>query len=241
MKAFWKMRVLSFYLCTTFVIVGFSVASVSVKKLGCQYGTIYGICKYFSNLFVQCAKYTCSLRYKVVGLEKLPNCPSVVLSNHQSFWENIFMQVIIPKHSWVVKEETKKIPLFGKAFIKSLDPITVDRKDVGSVVKIIKKGSEKIKKGLWVIIFPESTRVLPTQKSSIKPSGVKLAMENNVPIVVLLHNAGLYWPKGFWVKKSGTIKVKIVHVIYPKDFVNKTVREVNDQVEQIMNNVKMSL
>ena len=68
-------------------------------------------CANISLVYILSARFICSIKYKVEGLDKLPNYPCVVLSNHQSFWENIFMQIIIPKHTRIIKKEIYNIPL----------------------------------------------------------------------------------------------------------------------------------
>ena len=59
-------------------------------------------------------------------------------------------------------------------------------------------------------------------------------MMASVPIVIMVHNAGIFWPKGIWIKRPGTIKVKIAEVIYPEQFAGLDVRTLTDQIEEIM-------
>ncbi len=81
----------------------------------------------FSYIFIYLAKFTCGINYEVIGREKLPqnSKPYVVIANHQSFWENFFMQLIISKHSWIMKEELFDIPVFGRG-LRMLDPIAIN-------------------------------------------------------------------------------------------------------------------
>ncbi|MCF8463152.1 MAG: 1-acyl-sn-glycerol-3-phosphate acyltransferase [Rickettsiaceae bacterium] len=181
----------------------------------------------------------CSLDYKVEGLEKLPNKPAVFMANHQSFWDNMFMQLVVPKHSWIIKKELLDIPFFGWG-LKILEPIAVNRDLKMSVRQIIVKGVETIANGMSMVIFPESTRLRVDENRSFKPSGVKLAFEASVPMVLIAHNSGLFWPKGFWIS-PGTIKVEIVDVIYPEQFQHNNVREMTDNVQKIIQERKKFL
>ena len=72
---------------------------------------------------------------QIEGQEILPKDgkPYLALANHQSFWENFFMQLIIPKHSWVIKRELETIPIFGWG-IKTVQPIAVDRNNNRSII-----------------------------------------------------------------------------------------------------------
>jgi 1-acyl-sn-glycerol-3-phosphate acyltransferase len=178
------------------------------------------------------------MRYEVEGIENLPEGPAVVLANHQSFWDNMIMPLLFPRQTWVVKKELFDVPLFGLG-LKIADPIAVDRTKTTSVNQIIDDGTKKLKQGLWVVMFPEATRLLPGKTVPFKASGAKLAHTNMAPIVPMAHNAGLLWPKGFWIKRPGLIKIKIGKTIYPKP--EQDVRELNSYVEEWINTTKEQL
>lgn len=237
-KILWRCRVSFLYLLILFnAFVTFVCVLVCYK---CSYDLRYRIATIYSYFVILMSRFICGLRYKVIGIEKLPNVPCIVMSNHQSFWENMFMQLIIPKHSWVVKKELFLIPFWGWGF-RFLDPVAIDRQDAMSVKYIVEKGIEKIKQGLWLIIFPESTRVRPGKNVKFKPSASKLAIEANVPVVLIAHNAGLVWPKSFWIQQSGLITVKIIEVLEPPFIQSQNVRELTDYLENRINTEKNNL
>ncbi len=236
----WNIRVTLFYGVALFLNVALFSSCFVATMFRSGYNLKYIMCVCFSHAFIFFAKHICGLDYTVEGLEKLPNTASVVLSNHQSWWENIFVQIIIPKHSWVIKKELFNLPLFGWC-LKMMDPVAVDRQCNTSVKDILTKGVKKLNSGLWLIIFPEAGRLKPSQPSKLKPSGIKLAMIAKVPMVIMVHNAGIFWPKSIWIKKPGTIKVKIVEVIYPEQFANLDVRTVTEQVQETMGREKTLL
>lgn len=180
-------------------------------------------------------KFICGMDYEVEGRENMPEGPAVVLANHQSFWDNMIMPVIFPMQTWVVKRELFNFPIFGLG-LKIVDPIAVDRTKAASVNQIIDDGTKKLKQGLWVVMFPESTRLRPGQTVPFKASGVKLAHMNGVPVVPVAHNAGVLWPKGFWIARPGVIKLRIGEAIYHDE--KQTVRELNSQVEDWINTTK---
>lgn len=237
----WKLRVLLFYFLVSITItIFFVIFSIPFAFFNINYHFKYTIASKFSHIFIWLGRITCGLQYNVEGLNKLPNEPCIVLANHQSFWDNIFMPIIIPKHSWIIKRELFKIPIFGWC-LKLVNPIAVDRSNSISVKQILREGQKKIQDGLWLIIFPEATRVHPGQNVRFKPSAVKLAQMNKVPIVLIAHNAGIYWPKGFWIKQPGTIQVKILDVINITQISKDDVRELTDDIEQKINTAKNEL
>jgi 1-acyl-sn-glycerol-3-phosphate acyltransferase len=234
MNLLWYLRVIIFYLAIAATTISLFPILLVIHTLNLSYDYRYFMAKLYSQIFIWFGKIICGLRYQVLGLEKLPKGPAVFMANHQSFWENMFLQLIVPKHSWVIKKELLNIPVFGWG-LKMVNPIAVDRKDNMSVNQIVKGGVEKLQQGLWLVIFPESTRLRPHEHRKFKPSGIKLAMEAKVPVVLMAHNAGLYWPKNIWIQKPGLITVEILSVLQPEDLENADVRQITSQVEEKIN------
>jgi 1-acyl-sn-glycerol-3-phosphate acyltransferase len=232
----WRARVLGFYiliaLVTTLHVIPMLLFHWS------SYRARYKIAISYAWSFVFLLKYICGMDYEIDGLENIPDGPAVVLANHQSFWDNMIMPMIFPMQTWVIKRELFKIPIFGLG-LKIIDPIAVDRTKTTSVSQIIDDGTKKLKKGLWVVIFPESTRLRPGQTVPFKASGAKLAHMNGVPIIPVAHNAGTLWPKGFWIERPGVIKLKIGAPVYYKE--NQSARELNCYVENWINDTRVSL
>lgn len=241
MTIIWRLRVLIFYtLLSIATFIAFIICYIPITFFNVNYNIRYKIGFVYSHIFIWLAKVTCGLNYQVSGLDKLPNTPSIVLSNHQSFWDNIFMQIIIPQHSWVLKRELFNIPLFGWG-LKMVKPIAVDRNANISVKQILTEGQQKILEGLWLIIFPESTRFKPEETTKFKPSAIKLASITKVPIIMIAHNAGIYWPKGFWIKQPGIIKVTIIDVISVEEIEQTDVRILTEKIEHVINSEKQRL
>lgn len=192
----------------------------------------------WSHFFIFWAKITCGLRYAVTGKAHISKQNAIILANHQSMWETIFMQVLFPPQCWVLKKELLKIPVFGWG-LALLDPIAINRKQFNSVKALIQQGKERLEKGRWVIIFPEGTRVAPNVKRAYSRSGAALAEATGYPILPVAHNAGNYWPRGFFIKKPGTIHMVIGPVIETKE---KTATRLNaeaeDWIRQTLNTIQ---
>lgn len=243
MSLFWRLRVLAFYAIISFVVVSFFVFfCIPVQLIGAPYSWRYKISEVFSYIFIYLMWLVCEIKFEVEGIEKLPKDgrPYLALGNHQSFWENFFMQLIIPKHSWVIKKELLDIPIFGRGLIM-VRPIAVDRKNNRSVIQILDEGARKIESGLSIVMFPESTRISVHNNVRFKVSAAKLAVNSKVPVALIAHNAGLVWPKGFWFKQKGVVKVKIIETIYPKDYGHQDARELNLYIEKKINTEKAKL
>jgi 1-acyl-sn-glycerol-3-phosphate acyltransferase len=64
-------------------------------------------------------------------------------------------------------------------------------------------------RGLWVVIFPEGTRIAPNKKGKYHIGGAWLATHTQATVVPVAHNAGEFWGKNSFIKKPGTITVSI--------------------------------
>lgn len=237
---FWRIRILGFYfILSLFALVIGLFFCFPVYCLNLDYNVRYKIAKIFSCIFIFLAKILCGIKYQVNGIDKLPQngTPYIVLSNHQSFWENLFMQLIIPKHSWVLKKELFEIPIFGWG-LRMLHPVAIDRSSSCSVFQILTEGQKKIEQGLPLIIFPEGGTVKIDRNVKFKPSAAKLAINANVPIVLIAHNSGVFWPKGFWFRKPGLISLKVVEVISTNQYEDHDVRTLTDYIEDRINKEK---
>jgi 1-acyl-sn-glycerol-3-phosphate acyltransferase len=154
-------------------------------------------------------RWLCKLDYVVEGLEHLPARSSVVLMKHSSAWETMAQLRIFPGQTWVLKRELIWIPVFGWVLLK-LKPIAIDRKGGHAAVQqVLHQGRQRLAEGIWVVIFPEGTRVPAGETRRYGMSGALLAEAAELPVVPVAHNAGDYWPRRSWLKRPGTIRVVI--------------------------------
>lgn len=151
----------------------------------------------------------CGVEYTLHGSENLGGEPAVVMSKHQSDWETIAMLKFFNPQSTVVKKELLNIPFFGWA-MRIKDPIAIDREQKTSSLKqLLKEGQENLKKGCWIVIYPEGTRITPGEQSSYSPGGALLAQKAGVSVIPLAHNAGEFCPPKKYIKYPGNIDVVI--------------------------------
>jgi len=154
-------------------------------------------------------RWLCRLDYVVEGREHLPTASAVVLMKHSSAWETIAQLRIFPPQTWVMKRELTWVPVLGWV-LWLLKPIAINRKGgAAAVQQVLQLGQARLAEGLWVVIFPEGTRVPEGETRRYGMSGALLAAAAGVPIVPVAHNAGEFWPRRGWLKRPGTIRVVI--------------------------------
>jgi 1-acyl-sn-glycerol-3-phosphate acyltransferase len=188
---------------------------------------LYGVANSWARTQLWMLKILCGLSYIVEGVENIPAGAHVSMWKHSSAWETIAQAAIFPPQAWVLKRELMWIPLVGWA-LRCLQPIAINRKAGASAVhQVVEQGKQRLAKGLWVLVFPEGTRVAAGEKRKYGVSGALLASKANVQIVPVAHNAGHYWPRRGWVKRRGKIRVVIGT---PIDAAGQDARELNHQV-----------
>ena len=158
-------------------------------------------------------RHVCRLDYQIEGRGNLPPGPAIVFSKHQSAWETLAYQVILPPLTWVLKRELLWIPLFVWGLAR-LRPSDIKRGTGRRAVdQVVKQGTDRRAGGLWGLIFPEGTGLPPRTRRKYKQGGAILAAESGYPVVPIAHNAGSFWPRRGFVKRPGVIRVAIGPVI----------------------------
>lgn len=151
----------------------------------------------------------CGLRFELEGTEHIPAEPCVLYWKHESVVETLIGAVAFPPQTWVVKRELMWLPFFGWG-LAQLKPIAINRKAGRTAVKqVMSQGRARLESGLFVVIYPEGTRVLPGDERRFGISGAALAKSAGRPILPVAHNAGDFWPRRSLLKRPGTIRVVI--------------------------------
>ncbi|MCU7805019.1 MAG: 1-acyl-sn-glycerol-3-phosphate acyltransferase [Candidatus Thiodiazotropha sp. (ex Lucinoma annulata)] len=171
----------------------------------------------------------CGLNYRLEGVEHIPEEGCIVFAKHQSAWETIALVSLLPgPKSWVIKRELLYVPFMGWVMIY-FKPIAINRKSGRRAVdQIIEQGTQRLKSGRNVFVFPEGTRVAPGTKKRYGIGGALLAEKSGYPVLPVAHNAGVFWRRRDIRKYPGTIDVRIGPVINTQGL---TASEINQAAE----------
>lgn len=148
-------------------------------------------------------------RLKMTGIEYLKQLetPCVVIANHMSVLETVVLPIVIQpfrKVTFIIKESLLVYPVF-KHVMRSRNPIVVGRVNPRQDLKaVMEGGKDRLKRGISIIVFPQTTRTRSFDPAKFNSIGVKLAKRANVPIVplALLTDA---WGNGKYLKDFGKI------------------------------------
>ena len=224
------MQWLRSFLFTTYMMVSACVFGfVMALAFWAPYQVEFAIARTWARWLLWMLEALCGLSFRVEGRERIPAGNHIVMSNHTSAWETIAQFVIFPPQVWVLKRELLWIPFVGWG-LKRLRPIAIDR-GAGhrAVTQVVEQGRRRLEDGLWVIVFPEGTRVVGGERRKYGVSGALLAIESGRLIVPLSHDAGTYWQRRGFLKRPGTIRVVIGEPISPA---GKDPRQLTEEVRR---------
>jgi 1-acyl-sn-glycerol-3-phosphate acyltransferase len=207
-----------------FAILVFPIGMLIPFRQRCQIANAWGM------LSLWLLAKICNLNYEIKGQENLPEHSAIIMSKHQSAWETVALRGIVPpEQAWILKRELMWIPFFGWA-LAAVGSIGIDRSSGRSAMRqVISKGTERLKQGRLVMIFPEGTRVAPGEHKRYGMGGALLAEKSGYPIIPVAHNAGVFWRRRGVKKHPGTIQLVIGQPIETKD---KTANEIIAEVEE---------
>jgi 1-acyl-sn-glycerol-3-phosphate acyltransferase len=208
-------RALCFYL--GLVPLTMLTAAIAVLIWPCPMRTRAGMLATWNRITIWWLRVCCGVTYRVHGLGNLPRGASVVMCKHQSAWETIALPMLLPAQSWVLKRQLLLIPFLGWA-LAIAGAIPIDRSQgANAIKKVLRAGKQRLRAGIWVIVFPEGTRVAPGQKQRYARSAALLATQSGCPIVPIAHNSGLYWPRDSFRKRPGQVDMVIGKPVFPDE------------------------
>lgn len=150
------------------------------------------------------------VEFEITGLDQLRNLavPAVFIGNHMSILETFALPGIIASFreaTFVVKQSLVEYPFF-KHVMRSRNPVTVTRTNPREDLRAVLEGGEsRLKAGVSLVIFPQTTRTTAFDPQDFNSIGVKLAKKAGAPIVPLALKTDA-WQNGRYLKDFGRIR-----------------------------------
>ena len=133
--------------------------------------------------------------------------PFVFVGNHMSSLETLTLPWIIgTRHpiTFVVKAGLMKLPWLGTV-LEEMEAIQVGRDNPRRDLEaVLREGTERLQRGISVVIFPQAHRTAEVGPDSFNTLGVKLARRAGVPLVSLAIRSDA-WGMGRVIKDLGRI------------------------------------
>ena len=155
------------------------------------------------------------LRHQIRGAGNLPEGAAIVAAKHQSAWDTLIFQLILPDAVMVVKRELFAIPFFGW-YMRRLGMLSVDRAGgMGALKSLVAEARGAVARGQKIVIFPEGTRTPPGTRRPYLPGVAALYRELGVPVVPVALDSGRFWGRRRFVKHAGVITLEFLAPIAP--------------------------
>ncbi len=154
------------------------------------------------------------VRVTVHGKEHISeNDARVYVSNHVSWYDVFTLAAVLPRWSYVAKDELRKIPIFGRG-ATAIGTIWVERTNRRAAFQMYEKAAVRIREGASVVVCPEGTRGDDYPLRPFKKGPFVLAISAGVPIVpVLIMGTREVMPRGQWFVHSGKVSVHFLEPI----------------------------
>ncbi len=144
----------------------------------------------------------------------------VVISNHQSILDILFINSLCLRYKWVSKIENLKVPVLGW-YLKMAGYLIVDRGDRDSKDRMMEDALSCLRRGTSVMMFPEGTRSAGGEMGSFKRGAFQLAIASGKPVLpVIIDGTGDILPKhGFLFRRGHRVRIRVLEPVDPHDFV----------------------
>jgi 1-acyl-sn-glycerol-3-phosphate acyltransferase len=198
------------WMLVTVIPWGLIMVTASIRVRG---KPLYWMAARWLGWAVDGARVLLGIQTRVTGMENLPtgeNSAAVLLVKHQSTYETFLMPTIMPHPlAYVFKKELLYVPFFGWAMGR-LDMIHIDRSQRAQAFnKVVAQGKVLLAQGIWIIMFPEGTRIPRGQKGTYKSGGTRLAIETGAPVIPIAVTSAKVWPRKAFIKRPGIVDVSI--------------------------------
>ena len=222
-----------FFTGIVFISVIFLPALIMPQKIVLLGGRLMGY------WVVVCLKFFLSTKITVKGKENIINGNKFfIAASHQSMFETFFLQTIFNSPVFILKKELLSIPIFGW-YLKKIGSISINRNKISrdnlsffqDISKIIKNSDRPL------IIFPQATRVLPTERPPFKKGAARIYKELEIYCQPIAINSGFVWPKKGEKKSNKEITVSILKQINPglekDEFINILEKSIYSELDLI--------
>lgn len=125
-------------------------------------------------------------KVNVIGKENIPqDGPVLFVGNHRSYFDILIYHEAIGKPlGFLAKKEMEKIPLLP-LYMRDIGCLFLDREDIKQGLSVIKQGTEYMKQGHSMVVFPEGTRNQTDTLLPFREGGYKMAEKSKSPIVLV--------------------------------------------------------
>jgi 1-acyl-sn-glycerol-3-phosphate acyltransferase len=150
-------------------------------------------------------------RVRVVGRERIPRGPCVLVANHQSVADVLACMGLKHQFKFVSKGSLFSFPIVGWA-MRMMKYVRVERGRPRSMHHMMEDCRAWLRSGMPVLIFPEGTYASARELLPFKRGAFKLAIEEQAPVVPIAVRGtrSLVVGDGPWMSPRAQIEIEVL-------------------------------
>ena len=176
------------------------------------------------------------VRIRILNRERIAKGVSyIIVANHTSFYDILAIVTTLGiQFRWVIKKGVLKVPLFGYALYASRN-IFIDRSNPKEAMESIHQGTERLPKGVSVMIFPEGGRSMDGAIKPFKKGGFVMAIEKKWPVLpVTINGSRAIHAKTTRSVSPGTIEVVVGEPIDASEYSQETMSSLIERSRSVV-------
>ncbi|KAJ3736166.1 hypothetical protein DFJ43DRAFT_990141 [Lentinula guzmanii] len=193
--------------CMTAIATWGIVVAATMSATGYRYDVNWVI----ARAFYAVAGTVMGIKVEVEGEEHMLTKPAVLLSNHQSMLDILFVGRMMPKRTSIMAKKSLQYTPLGP-FMSMSGAVFIDRGNNARAVRSLEAAGQLMKDrkiSLWM--YPEGTRHLSKEPDMLpfKKGAFHLALQSGIPIVpIVTENYWRIYRDGFF--GTGVIKIRVL-------------------------------
>lgn len=211
------MQTVRSYLFRAFVVLWMLLVALTIPYLALRNdpARIRAVSRMWSRGVIGGLRTICGLDFREIGLNNRPRDPVIYACNHQSYWEALAFNLLVPDIAIVLKRSLLRVPLAGW-FLRRSPMIAVDRERGAKALRdMLRQAQSIVSEGRSILIFPESTFQGTTARVSFKTGVAALYQTLDLAVVPVALDSGMFWRGHQAFVRSGTITVSYLPPIAP--------------------------
>lgn len=190
-----------------------AILGLPLLALGAKACNAYG--RWWSRSVMFLLRVICGARSAFEAREKLPAGACIIAMKHQSTWDTLAAASLLSAPAFVLKRELLRVPFFGW-LLQRCQMVPVNRAGgAGALKSMVATARQRLAEGRSVVIYPEGTRRAPGAPPLYHPGIAALYRELALPVVPIAVNSGHYWGRLSFLKRPGTVRLRVLESIPP--------------------------
>jgi 1-acyl-sn-glycerol-3-phosphate acyltransferase len=189
------------------------------------------VARHSSRLFLKAI----GIPLNVIGLDRLPASPCVIVANHSSYLDGLVVAAALPPdYAFVIKREMVRVPI-ANLLLKRLGSEFVERFDRHKSAVDARRVLKAAAKGQSVVFFPEGTFTAHRAIGKFHGGAFATAARNKMPIVALaVRGTRDAMPSGTLMMRRVPVEVEVLAVFENDRAARPSATDVRHQIRTLI-------